>query len=368
MYKIKDLLNVMIEADASDLYLTLGACPMLKIKNETFPIEKEKITPEILQSLKENMLTEEQKAIFDKEHELDYTYSLSGVGRFRINFFRQRNSDSLVIRRIILKIKSLEELDLPPMLGDLVLKDRGLILVVGATGSGKSTTLAAMVDHRNTHRSGHILTLEDPVEFLHTHKKSIVNQREIGQDSNSYQRALKSALREAPSMLLIGEIRDKPTMTSALNFAETGHLVLSTLHATNAPQTIERILSFYEPSQYDMVKLQISQNLESIIAQRLVMTLDGGRVAVMEILLSTARVRDLICKGDIELLHNTIESSSVEGMQLFDQSLYQLFMDKKISEETAIFYADRPSDLKLRVRLQTKQMFTQEIELLGESE
>ena len=367
MYTIEDLLKVMAEAKASDLYISMGAYPMLKISGENIPLEMDKITPEILASLKNTTLSEEQQRIFAEEHELDFSYSLPGVGRFRVNFFRQRNSDSFVVRRILSKVKTFEELNVNPLLGELVLKERGLILVVGATGSGKSTTMAAMVDHRNTNLTGHILTLEDPIEFLHNHKKGIVSQREIGEDSDSFHKALKSALRESLSMLLIGEIRDRTTMSAALNFSETGHLVISTLHANNAYQTTERIMSFYDPSQHEMVRLQLSQNLHAVIAQRLVPTLDGNRTAALEILVSTARVRDLIHKGEFHLLRYTIKSSTSEGMELFDQSLYHLFKEEKISEETAIRFADSPTDLKLLIMSKEEQMFTQKIELADEA-
>jgi twitching motility protein PilU len=363
MYRIDELLTVMVEAKASDLYITLGAYPMLKISDQVLPLEKEKITPQIITSLTNEILTEDQKVQFLKQRELDFTYSVPGVGRFRVNFFRQRNSDAFVVRRIVSRILTVAELGLPQLIADLALTERGLIFVVGATGSGKSTTLAAMVDHCNSHKSGHILTLEDPIEFLHTHKKAIVNQREIGQDSTSYQAALKSALREAPSMLLIGEIRDKESMSAALNFAETGHVVLTTLHANNAYQTIERIMSFYETSEHEMVRLQLSQNLKAVIAQRLVPTVDGKRVAALEILLSTSRVRDLIHKGDLDLLRHTIETSTNEGMQLFDQHLYRLFKEGKISDETAIRFADRPTDLAMHIRARSEQTFKTAIRL-----
>ncbi len=366
MYTIRDLLNVMIEAKASDLYVSLGAYPMLKISGKTLPLEKERINPEIINSLQKEMLDDGQLEQFQKNRELDFTYSLPGVGRFRVNYYKQRNSVAFVVRRIVSNIKSFEELKLPSMLGELVLKDRGLILVVGATGSGKSTTLAAMIDYRNSHRSGHILTLEDPIEFLHSHKKSIVSQREVGEDTKSFEAALKSALREAPSLLLIGEIRDSVTMSSALNFSETGHLVLSTLHATNAYQTIERIESFYAPSQHAMIRLQLSQNLLAIVAQRLVPTVDGGRRAALEILLASGRVRDLIHKGELELLRHTMESSTTEGMQLFDQALYSLFKAGVISEDVAIQYADRPNDLRLKIMAKAEQLFKQKIELVEE--
>ncbi|MFQ6607313.1 MAG: PilT/PilU family type 4a pilus ATPase [Fidelibacterota bacterium] len=368
MYTINDLLNVMEETEASDLYAALGAYPMLKIKGKSIPLEKEVITPDTMSAIKSEMLDDHRLKLYTQQRELDFTYSVPGTGRFRVNFFRQRNSDSFVIRRIVSQIKTLDELKLPSLLGELVEKERGLILIVGATGSGKSTTMAAMVDHRNSTIPGHILTLEDPIEYLHSHKKAVVTQREIGMDTESFKTALRSALREAPSMLLIGEIRDEETMSAALNFAETGHLVVSTLHASNAYQTIERISSFYHSAQQEMIRLQLSQNLLGIIAQRLVSTVDGGYVAAMEIMLTSARVRDLIHKGEINLLRFTIESSTNEGMQLFDQHLYSLFKDGIISEDTAIQCSDRPHDLKLKIRSKEEQMFTQKIELLEDDD
>jgi twitching motility protein PilU len=285
-----------------------------------------------------------------------------------VNYFRQRGNDGFVIRKIETSIKSLDDLNLPVILKELSMKDRGLVLVVGATGSGKSTTLAAMIDQRNSNKSGHILTLEDPIEFLHEHKKSIINQREVGTDTDSYARALKSALREAPSVLLIGEIRDQESMQAALSFSETGHLVFSTLHATNAPQTIERVMSFYEQAQHDMIQMQLSQNLLAIVAQRLVPTVDGKRAAALEIMLTSARIRDLIQKGSFELLRQAIEHGTGEGMQLFDQALHKLYVDKRISEEMAYEYADQPTDLRLKIASQEERQAQLEIELFEDGE
>lgn len=368
MYKFLELLNVMVEAEASDLYVSVGAYPMLKIHGETIPLEKDLVTPEMVDALQVEMMSETKRQLFESENDLDYTYSLDGIGRFRVNFFRQRNHKSFVIRKIELKIKALEELNLPPILGELVTQPRGLILVVGATGSGKSTTMAAMVDHRNTTMTGHILTLEDPIEFIHQHKKSIINQREIGDDSHSFQNALKSALREAPSMLLIGEIRDKDTMSAALNFSETGHLVLSTLHANNAYQAIERIMSFYNADQLPMIRLQLSQNLLGVVGQRLVPTIDGNRVAALEIMLDSARIKDLISRGEIELLRYTIQNSVNEGMILFDQSLFNLYNNEIIYEDTAVQFADRPGDLNLQIRSQNDRDDHMEIALKDNDE
>jgi len=366
MYTLQDLLTVMVEADASDLYISVGAFPMVKISGEVYPIEKEKLNTENLLQLKAEMLNEEQLANYEAQKELDYTLSLAGVGRFRVNYFRQRGTDSFVVRQIVSKIKSLADLKLPPILSELALKERGLILVVGATGSGKSTTLAAMVDHRNAHKSGHILTLEDPIEFLHPHKMSVVNQREIGHDTDSYSKALKSALREAPSVLLVGEIRDHEAMQSALNFSETGHLVFSTLHATNTSQTIDRILSFYDRFEKDLAQMQLSQNLLAIVAQRLVPMENGKLTAALEILVSNARIRDLIQKGSVDLLTQAIRSGVSENMQLFDQALFKLYKEKKISEFTAIEFADHPTDLKLMISSTEQRQPNQEINLLGD--
>jgi len=366
MYSMQDLLSVMAEAEASDLYVSVGAYPMLKISGEVYPIEKDQISVENMEALKQEMLNESQRQAYQNDRELDYTLSLSGVGRFRVNFFRQRGSDSFVVRSIVSTIKSLAELQLPPILAELSLKDRGLVLVVGSTGSGKSTTLAAMIDHRNANRSGHILTLEDPIEFLHPHKKSLVNQREVGHDTLSYAKALKSALREAPSVLLVGEIRDRETMESALNFSETGHLVFSTLHATNTSQTIDRILSFYDRSEQDLAQMQLSQNLLAIVAQRLIPMANGKLTAALEILVATARIRDLIQKGSLDVIPQAIRSGTGEHMQLFDQALYKLYKEKKISEMTAIDSADHPTDLKLMIAASEERERLQEINLLDD--
>ncbi len=363
MYTIESLFKVMVEVKASDLFVSIGAFPMLKVQGQNLPLEEERITPAIMKNLKEEILNDEQKEKYTLENEIDFTFSYPGIGRFRVNFFRQRGSDAFVARQIINKIKTIAELNLPPIIEELALEQRGLILVVGATGSGKSTTLAAMVDHRNRNEAGHILTLEDPIEFLHQHQKSIVNQREIGQDSVSFVRALKSALRETPSMLLVGEIRDTETMSSALSFSETGHLVLSTLHAINAHQAIERILSFYDTALQPMIQFQLSQNIKAIIAQRLVPTLNKSITSALEILLPTPRIKDIIMKGDFHLLRGTMEASVNEGLHTFDQYLYQLYKHNVISEEIAIQYADRQNDQKMLIRSEEEHHFTQKIEL-----
>lgn len=360
MYSIEDFLNVMIQAKASDLYLTIGAYPMLRIEGKLIPLEKEKIDMDALKTLMKEMLSEKDIQKIQNQKELDFIISKPGMGRFRGNAFYQRNSIGFVLRRIVTQIPTLDELMMPAVLKDLIMRKKGLILVVGATGSGKSTTLAAMVDYRNSQTTGHILTVEDPIEFIHNHKKSIVNQREVGIDTPDFSSALKYALRQSPDLILIGEIRDRETMSAALNFSETGHLVLGTLHANNAYQTLERIMGFYTPEYHDMIRLQMSLNLQAIIGQRLVPTVKGTRTAVMELLLDSARVRDLIHNGEIEMIRSTIEASTHEGMMTFDQNLYQKHMDGLISMEDAIRFADRPNDLRLKIRLNSQTNDTDE--------
>jgi twitching motility protein PilU len=360
MYSIEDFLNVMIQAKASDLYLTIGAYPMLRIEGKLIPLEKEKIDMDALKTLMKEMLSEKDIQKVQNQKELDFIVSKPGIGRFRGNAFYQRNSIGFVLRRIVTQIPTLDELMMPAVLKDLIMRKKGLILVVGATGSGKSTTLAAMVDYRNSQTTGHILTVEDPIEFIHNHKKSIVNQREVGIDTPDFSSALKYALRQSPDLILIGEIRDRETMSAALNFSETGHLVLGTLHANNAYQTLERIMGFYTPEYHDMIRLQMNLNLQAIIGQRLVPTVKGTRTAVMELLLDSARVRDLIHNGEIEMIRSTIEASTHEGMMTFDQNLYQKHMDGLISMEDAIRFADRPNDLRLKIRLNSQTNDTDE--------
>ncbi|MCD6235017.1 MAG: PilT/PilU family type 4a pilus ATPase [Candidatus Marinimicrobia bacterium] len=360
MYTIEDFLNVMIKAKASDLYLTIGTYPMLRIEGKLIPLEVEKLNMDAMEALMKEMLSEKDIQKVQNQKELDFIVSKPGMGRFRGNAFYQRNSIGFVLRRILTRIPTLDELRMPPVLKDLIMRKQGLILVVGATGSGKSTTMAAMIDHRNSHTTGHILTVEDPIEFIHNHKKSIVNQREVGIDTPDFRSALKYALRQAPDLILIGEIRDSETMSAALNFSETGHLVLGTLHANNAYQTLERIMSFYPPEYHTMIRMQMSLNLQAIIGQRLVPTVKGARTVVLELLLDSARIRDLIHNGEIEMIRTTIEASTHEGMMTFDQSLYQKHMDGIISMEDAIRFADRPNDLRLRIRLNSQTADTEE--------
>ena len=367
-YNINDLLSVMVEAQASDMYLSIATFPLLKVGSRTLPLEKSKLDLLTLETILKDMLNEKQILALYENKELDFTLSRKNLGRFRVNAFFQRGSVAFVFRRITSKISTLDELGMPEILKTLINSERGLILVVGSTGSGKSTTMAAMLDHRNRTSFGHILTLEDPVEFLHNHEKSIVNQREIGMDTASYSAALKSALRQAPDMLLIGEIRDQETMKAALDFSETGHLVLSTLHSNNAYQTLERIMGFFPREQHHMIQLQLSLNLKAVVGQRLIPTTHGKRTAALELMLSTGRIRDLIHSGDIETLRTTIEMSNHEGMQTFDQALHILYKDEVISMEDAIQYADRANDLKLLIHSEQNNLNAANSDIELESE
>lgn len=350
MYNIDTILKLMIESNANDIFISLGSYPILMINGEYYPLKEAKVSSEMLLEFRKSLLNEEQYKTFTKERELDFAYSLSGVGRFRVNYFIQRGTDAIVIHHIPTDIKTPSELGLPSILGEIALEDRGLMLIVGSAGSGKSTTLASLIDHRNENKTGHILTLEDPIEFLHQHKKSIVNQREIGQDSFSYQRALKSALRQNPSALLMGEIRDMETIGTAVNFAETGHFVLSTMHATNTQLAVERIFNIYGPELQQTARNQLSENIVAIIAQRLVPAKTNKLIPVFEILLPSSRVKDLIKKGEIHLLPRALEFSRVEGMQTFDQGLLKLYKEDKITPETAINYSDHKTDITMKIK------------------
>jgi len=326
---------------------------MYRIEGGVYAMSPTKLTPEMTKAIAYQFLSDDQQKKFEKENEIDLAYSISGVGRLRLNIYRQRGSVGIVIRHIKSKIRTLDQLGMPPILKKLALEKRGLVLVTGATGSGKSTTLAAMIDEQNANRTCHIVTVEDPLEFLHYHKKSIVTQREVGMDTKSYQRALKSALRQAPDVLLIGEIRDRETMSSALKFAETGHLVLSTLHSVNTNQTMERVMNFFPTEQHKMVQLQLSQNLRGIVSQRLVERKnEDGRVAALEVMLNTPRISDLIYKGELDKIKETIAASTQEGLQTFDQSLFDLYREGTIDYDEALRNADSANDLKLRIKME----------------
>ncbi len=341
----------MVDHSASDLYLTVNRPSMYRIDGTIKPIGDHDYRPEELEDLAQAIMNERQRRDFAETMEMNMAMTLPNVSRFRVNVYRQRGSVGLVIRLVKAEIESLAELGLPPILGDIAMTKRGLVLVVGATGSGKSTTLAAMVDYRNSIESGHIITIEDPIEFVHRHKKSIVTQREIGFDTHSYQAALKNTLRQAPDVILVGEIRDTETMEAAITFAETGHLCLSTLHSNNANQAIERILNFFPPARHVQIYLQLSLNLRAIISQRLIPSLDGRRVAAMEILMDTPRIKDLIKKGEVDSIKEGMEQGIQEGCQTFDDALFLLYKERRISFDQTMINADSANNLRLRIKL-----------------
>lgn len=362
MVALRNLLEWMVTSKASDLYLTVGSPAMCRIEGELQAFDQTLLTAPIIEGMLQGVLTVAQEAEFAREHELNLGFVEEGLGRFRFNLFQQRNAPGIVIRRISSEIPTIDMLGLPASIKELAMSRRGLVLVVGATGSGKSTTLAAMVDHRNSNMSGHIVTIEDPIEFVHTHKKSIVSQREVGIDTASFQSALKNALRQAPDVILLGEVRDSATMEAAVSFAETGHLCLATLHSNNASQAIERVMNFFPTERHPQIYMQLSLNLRGIVGQRLIPAVDGRRAVVCEVLLDSPRVRDLIMKGQIAEVREAMEKSGVVGMQTFDQGLHNLLDRGVVSLEQALAHADSPNNLRLRVSLARSKGEAQELQ------
>jgi len=348
---IRQLLKVMVERDASDLYLTADLPPNYRIQGMVQPVGDAPLTNDHLEALSLAIMREKQRREFEDAMEMNLALYYPDMGRFRVNLFRQRGNVGIVIRQIKVEITSIDTLGLPPIIKDVAMTKRGLALFVGATGSGKSTSLAAMIDYRNERAAGHIITVEDPIEFVHRHKKSVVTQREIGFDTHSYEAALKNTLRQAPDVILIGEIRDRETMEAAMAFAETGHLCLSTLHANNANQAIERIMNFFPPERHQQIYLQLSLNLRAIISQRLIPSVDGKRVAACEILMDTPRAKDLIKKGQVDLLKEAMEQAIQEGSQTFDHVLFQLYQAGKITLEQALVNADSANNLRIKIKL-----------------
>ena len=345
---IRSLLEHMLKVEASDLYITAGSPPVFRIDGVGYPA-KTALTPEQIAAMAATLMTPAQRDELARTKEMNLALASSSGGRFRVNLFFQRGAVGLVVRLVRTTIKSMADLRLPPVLADVVQSKRGLVLVVGGTGSGKSTTLAAMIDHRNSIATGHIITIEDPVEFIHPHKQCIVTQREVGLDTLSYRDALKNTLRQAPDVILIGEIRDAETMEAAITFAETGHLAISTLHANNANQAIERVLNFFPAGRQHEIRLQLSLNLRAIISQRLVPALGGGRAAALEILLDTPRIKDLVKRGEIEAIKDAMEQGANEGCCSFDQALFDLVMIGRIDETDALRNADSPNNLRLKI-------------------
>lgn len=351
--KIAELLQVLSDRQGSDLFISANARPSVKVNGEITAITDIELSQEDALAVVYSAMNDRQRTEFDRTKECNYALAIDGLGRFRVSAFWQRNMAGLVARRIETKIPEMDALRLPPILKDVVMSKRGLLIMVGATGTGKSTSLAAMIGYRNRHSKGHILTIEDPIEFVHDHGKSIVTQREVGIDTESFDAALKSSLRQAPDVVLIGEIRSQETMEFALTFAETGHLCVATLHANNANQALERIMHLVPKEKHAQLLFDLSLNLRGIVAQQLVPTRDGqGRRAAIEILLNSARVSDLIAKGELHALKETMAKSNEQGMQTFDQALFRLYQKSEISYADALHYADSPNDLRLMIKLQ----------------
>ncbi len=349
--QILDYLKLMVKYEASDLYFTVGAPVSAKIFGMLKPLEKTTLPSGQVKELAYSLMSEEQITLFEIKPEMNLAHSESGLGRFRVNIFKQRNQVAMVVRHIKTQIPSSEELGLPPILKKIVMQKRGLVLFVGGTGSGKSTSLAALIDYRNTNSAGHIITIEDPIEFIHNHKKSIINQREVGLDTDSYEDALVNTLRQAPDVILIGEIRDRETMEHAIAFAETGHLAISTLHANNANQALDRIINFFPDDRRSQLLMDLSLNVRAFISQRLIPTLDSKRTVAVEVLLGTPLIQDLILKGEIHTIKEIMEKSTNLGMQTFDQALFKLYKDGLISLEEALRNADSQNNLRLKISL-----------------
>ena len=350
MSTMERILRLMSEKKASDVYLSANAPALIKINGECIPINNQVLPPDAPRNLLSEIVPAERIEELEETGELNMGVPLSGVGRFRISAMRQRGSYAVVVRFISQQVPDFESLNLPPVLTELILEKRGLILVVGATGSGKSTTLAAMIDTRNALMSGHILTIEDPVEYQFRNKKSIVNQREIGSDTQSLQTALKNALRQAPDVILIGEIRDRETMSSAIAYAQSGHLCLATLHGNNSYQALNRILSFYPAEVRPTMLGDLASSLKAIVSQRLVRTVEGARVPAVEVMLNTKLVADLVEKGDFSGVKDAMEKSMAEGSQTFEEDLARVIMEKKIDRKEGMAYADSPTNLMWRLQ------------------
>jgi twitching motility protein PilU len=344
-------LSLMAQKNASDLFLSVGAPPSIKIDGHTMHIGEQPLGSDDIRKMAYSVMSERQQKDFEATWEMNLAVSLGDKGRFRVNIYRQRGEIAIAARYITNLIPSIESLHLPQLLKHVIMMPRGLVLVVGSTGSGKSTTLASMIDYRNANRTGHILTVEEPIEYVHSHKASVVDQREIGLDTQSYANALKNAMREAPDVIMIGEIRDRETMQAAIAYAETGHLCLSTLHANNANQTLDRIINFFPDSARHQLLIDLSLNLKAVIGQRLLHGIKIKRIPAMEILLSTAYVADLIEKGEIATIREAMKQSNEVGMQTFDQALYKLYAAGEITYTEALQNADSRTDLALRVRL-----------------
>lgn len=353
--EFEDYLKILASKDGSDLYLSTGAPACAKFQGVLKPLEKTVLQPGQIREIAYRLMDAKQQQEFEEELEMNLACSIPGVGRFRVNIFKQRNEISIVARNIKTEIPKFDDLKLPEILKEVISRKRGLVLFVGATGSGKSTSLAALIDYRNSTSAGHIITIEDPVEFVHRHKKSVINQREVGVDTRNFHNALKNTLRQAPDVILIGEVRDRDTMEHCLAFAETGHLAISTLHANNANQALDRIINFFPEERRPQLLMDLSSNIQAFVSQRLIPTVDGKRVAAVEILLGTPTIKEKILRGEFEDIKEVMEKSQNLGMQTFDTALFNLYREGRISLDEAIRNADSANNLRLKIKLSDDQ-------------
>jgi len=346
---VKPLFKLMVDKKASDLFFTTFAPVMIKIDGKILPVNQMELTPKMVRQAALELMNEDQLEEFTRELEIDFAVSEPGLGRFRVNVFHQRGNIGMVLRFITPELPELDNLGMPEGIKELVMLRRGMILMVGASGSGKSTTLAAMINHRNINSASHIVTIEDPIEFLHSNKKSIVNQREVGLDTRSYERALRSSMREAPDVILVGEIRDRETMKATIDLAGTGHLAIATLHANNSPETLDRIINMYPSDQHRQVFMDLAHYTRAIISQRLVKSKEGERVAAVEIMLNTPHISELMLKGDISGVKEAFKDTNEPGMQCFDDALLDLYKNGQVSMEEALANADSRADLEAKI-------------------
>jgi len=356
MIDFDKLLKIVVDQSASDLFVTANMPPSIKVNGRMTPMSRTPLTPEQATELVHSAMTAEQIEEYQSERECNFAVQSPIAGRFRVSAFFQKGMPGMVLRRIETDIPTCEQLKLPPIIKELAMTKRGLIIFVGATGTGKSTSLASMIGHRNMNSKGHIISIEDPIEFVHEHKGCLITQREVGVDTPSFEVALKNTLRQAPDVIMIGEIRSRETMDYALAFAETGHLCLATLHANNANQALDRIIHFFPADRHSQVWMDLSMNLRAMIAQQLLATIDGtGRQAAIEILINTPLVSDHIRKGEVHLVKELMSKSTEQGMQTFDQALFNLYMDGEISHESALAHADSANDLRLMIKLSGRE-------------
>jgi len=348
---IKLLLRLMAEKDASDLFFSTGAPPYMKIEGISTPMGQSPLPPGSIKEIAYAMMNEEQIEEFEQEWELNFAHTVKNIGRFRANIFKQRGEVGMVLRHIKFNIPTIEELNLPSIISRMVMEPNGLILICGPTGSGKSTTMAGMIDYRNSRQASHILTIEDPIEFLHRHKMSILDQREIGVDTKNYHNALKNAMREAPDVIMIGEIRDTEAMEYALSFSQTGHLVIATIHGNNVKQALDRVRNMFPAEYRTQVMSEISTILKGVVAQRLLRNQHGVRIPALEIMVGSPEIAEIIQYNKLDDLRKVIEDSEDDGMQTFDQSLYNLWKGKEITREDALHFAESRTDLSLKMRL-----------------